>query len=83
MSFGIEGKQQPHWSKEHLSLAMKKLQEAPPTFGKEGNTGEKEGKYTIMGYEVLKPEYDVFMEKLVALYGEVTDQKQTELGQAA
>ncbi len=75
MNFGMEGAPQMHWSKENLKKATEKLEtmENPPVFGEGGDTGERGDKYFAMGYEVEKPEYDLFMEefhKIMEMYDE-------------
>lgn len=65
MAFGMEGAPHMHWSKENLKLAVEKLQEKAPVFG--DDTGEKDGKYFAMGYEVEKPEYEHFIDQLSVL----------------
>ncbi len=79
MAFGMEGAPQMHWSKENLKLAVEKLQEKPPVFGDDGDTGEREGKYFAMGYEVEKDEYDHFIKQLNQLLGIDTDNLKSEL----
>ncbi|MCC7436652.1 hypothetical protein IT402_02125 [Candidatus Nomurabacteria bacterium] len=75
MKFGMEGAPQMHWSKENLKLAINKLEEKPPVFGED--TGEKDGKYFAMGYEVEKAEYDHFINQL----NELLDFKNGELSE--
>ena len=79
MPFGMEGTPQMHWSKENLKLAVDRLQEKPPVFGDDGDTGEKEGKYFAMGYEVEKDEYDHFIKQLNQLLGITTENLKDEL----
>lgn len=79
MPFGMEGAPQMHWSKENLKFAVDKLQERPPVFGDDGDTGEKEGKYFAMGYEVEKAEYEHFIEQLNELLGITTQNIGKEL----
>lgn len=64
----MEGAPQMHWSKEALKnalLSLEKMEKPPMFFDKEGqgNTGEKDGKYFAMGYELEKDEYDKFLEE--------------------
>ena len=79
MSFGIEGAPQMHWSKENLKLAVEKLSDKPPVFGEDGDTGERNGKYFAMGYEVEKDEYDHFIKQLNELLGINTENLKDEL----
>ncbi len=79
MPFGMEGFAPMHWSKENLKFAVDKLQEKPPVFGDDGDTGEKEGKYFAMGYEVEKAEYEHFIEQLNELLGITTQNLGKEL----
>ena len=81
MGFGMEGVPQMHWSKENLKLAVEKLQEKPPVFGED--TGERDGKYFAMGFEVEKDEYDHFIKQLDALLGIRTEDLKDELRKAA
>ncbi|HVY35872.1 MAG TPA: hypothetical protein VG982_01165 [Candidatus Paceibacterota bacterium] len=83
MGFGMEGMQQENWSEQNLGFAIQKLQEAPPTFGEGGNTGERDGKYFAMGYELKKEEYDEFFQKLHSLFEEVKNDQENDLKQAA
>lgn len=78
MPFGMEGAPQMHWSKENLKLAVDKLQEKPPVFGDDGDTGEKDGKYFAMGYEVERDEYDHFIKQLNELLGINTENIKVE-----
>lgn len=75
----MEGAPQMHWSKENLKLAIDKLQEKPPVFGDDGDTGEKDGKYFAMGYEVEKDEYDHFIKQLNQLLGITTENLEDEI----
>lgn len=77
MSFGMEGVPPMHWSKENLKFAVDKLQEKPPVFGED--TGERDGKYFAMGYEVEKDEYEHFIKQLDELLGIATESMGKEL----
>lgn len=79
----MEGTQQEHWSKQNLGFAIEKLQQEPPTFGDNGNTYERYGKYYVMGYEVEKPEYDQFYQRLSQLFTIAIQQQKDQLGEAA
>ncbi len=83
MSFGEKGMEQKHWSQDNLEIAIKKLQEGRPTFGSDGNTREENGNYFAMGFEVLEPEYNAFLDKFEEISGEVIERKNQELDQAA
>lgn len=83
MAFGIEGAPQMHWSKENLKFAVEKLQEKPPVFGDEGDTGERDGKYFAMGYEVQKDEYENFLDQLSKLLDMSKEYLESDLGKAA
>ena len=83
MAFGIEGAPQTDWSRENLKSAIAKLQEKPPTFGDEGDTGEKDGKYFAMGYELNKEEYTDFIEQVNKLLDIANENLNEELDKAA
>ena len=81
MPFGEGGIEQKHWSKDNFEIAVRKLQESKPIFGED--TREENGKYFIMGFEVLEPEYNLFLEKFEEVSGEVIERKKHELSEAA
>ena len=84
MAFGMEGAPQMHWSKENLKNALWDLenlqqsQKTPIFFdsNKVGNTGELDGKYFAMGYELEKNEYENFIgeiKEVIKIYNEVVE----------
>jgi len=84
MPFESKGTPVEHWSKEHLRLAISKVQENPIEYGDDKKrTEEKDGKFWIMGYEVLKPEYDEFMERVGVFYDHIKKDQEASLDQAA
>lgn len=83
MSFGERGMEQKHWSTDNFEIAIKKLQDNMPVFGEGGDTREEDGKYFVMGLEVLEPEYNVFLDKFEEVSGEVIHRKNEEYKNAA
>lgn len=60
-----------HPSKKALKDAIDALDKRPPVFGED--TGEKDGKYLAMGFEMEKDEYELFIKHLDELLGMSTD----------
>ncbi len=83
MIFGEKGIEQKHWSEVNLQIAISKMKEEAPMFGEGGNTGEREGKYFAMGFELRESEYQIFLDKFEKLSGEIITIKKDELKKVA